>query len=164
MKLKYLFFVNVQKDGDGRWVGFLGYQSGHALELAYHGAVEAEHERHACNQLFEKFNINHPRDYRNRSMSVGDVIVIDHRKAYACESVGWKETPVPDERESGVLIVDHETWEEMTDEEKGEFYHNLSLSKKTFVVDGVVSEYDSMLGPTTTGFGGSSEQPKSHSE
>jgi hypothetical protein len=114
IKMKYLFFVNVQKDDAGYWLGFSGYQSGHALELAYAGEIAADseqaatmretqeererfEERDACNRLFEKFNINHPSDYRNRSMSVGDVIVFDNRRAYACESVGWKEIPIPAE-------------------------------------------------------------------
>jgi hypothetical protein len=98
--MKYLFFVNVQKDAEGRLVGFFdGYKQGHALELAYSGEVDAADEMQACSLLFEKFNIDHPRDYRNRSMSAGDVVVLNNRNAYSCESVGWKEVPLPLEAE-----------------------------------------------------------------
>ena len=104
--MKYLFFVNTQTDF------FSGYREGDTLELAYAGEVEPDselaahmretqegrerfEERGACNRLFETFNIGHPADYRNRSMSVGDVIVLNNKTAYACAPVGWIEVPLP---------------------------------------------------------------------
>jgi hypothetical protein len=100
--MKYLFFLNTQTD-------FLsGYRQGDKLELAYAGEVEVpshlsspEACMHAgCDTLFETFNIDHPNDYRNRSMSVGDVVILgSNRIAYACESIGWKEIPLPAEAE-----------------------------------------------------------------
>jgi hypothetical protein len=94
--MQYRFYVNVEKDEQGRHVGFFGYKQGHALELAYTGEVEAISDSDALNQLFETFNINHPANYRNRSMSVGDaVVLIDESqplsRTYVCEPVGWKE-------------------------------------------------------------------------
>ncbi len=40
--------------------------------------------------LFEKFNVNKPADFKHRSMSVSDVVVINGR-AFYCDSFGWKE-------------------------------------------------------------------------
>lgn len=40
--------------------------------------------------VFFILNMKHPADYRNRSLSVGDVVVDrDAAKAYICLSVGW---------------------------------------------------------------------------
>jgi len=97
--MKYMFFVNIQQDEAGRPLGFFGYRQGHALELGYESEIDATSEAEARDRLFEKFNIAHPSDYRNRSMSVGDVIVFDGNRAYACESAGWKEVPRPVEAE-----------------------------------------------------------------
>lgn len=40
--------------------------------------------------LFEKFNINHPEDYKGRSLSVGDIVQIEDIY-YICCSMDWKE-------------------------------------------------------------------------
>lgn len=46
--------------------------------------------------LFEKFNIHRPQDFKGRSMSVSDIVVL-HRngedKAYYCDSLGFREVP-----------------------------------------------------------------------
>lgn len=39
-------------------------------------------------QLFELFNINHPVDYRGRSMSVSDLVELEDR-FYYCDSIGF---------------------------------------------------------------------------
>jgi hypothetical protein len=94
--MKYRFFVNVEKDEQGRNVGFFGYEAGHALELAYQGEVDAPDDLTCCEWLFERFNIAHPVDYRNRSMSVGDVVVLDGGKAYTCANIGFREIILPE--------------------------------------------------------------------
>lgn len=43
--------------------------------------------------LYEIFNVNHPRDYNGRSMSVGDVVQLDE-KYYFVDSIGFKELPL----------------------------------------------------------------------
>ena len=49
------------------------------------------------NYLFEKFNINHPKGFKGHSMSVSDIIKINHSvyenkaKYYYCDSFGWKD-------------------------------------------------------------------------
>ena len=40
--------------------------------------------------IFEKFNINHPEDYRGRSISTGDIVQLDD-KMYMCDTFDWKE-------------------------------------------------------------------------
>jgi predicted metal-dependent peptidase len=40
-------------------------------------------------ELFRKFNINHPDDYKGRSLSISDIIKLKDRY-YICQRVGWK--------------------------------------------------------------------------
>lgn len=45
-------------------------------------------------KLFELFNINHPKDYRCRSMSVSDIVRIERNGNfiwYYCDRIGWKD-------------------------------------------------------------------------
>jgi len=56
--------------------------------LVYTGQIKEESELHALEKLFEIFNINHPKDYRGRSLSISDVIAINGA-TYYCDSVGW---------------------------------------------------------------------------
>jgi hypothetical protein len=76
--------------------------------LAVEYAETDDSDSAICNRAFERFNIGEPeRDdvvarYRAngtvRSLSVGDVVVIDDR-AYTCASVGWQRvefTPSPE--------------------------------------------------------------------
>jgi YodL-like len=39
---------------------------------------------------FRTLNINHPEDYQERSLSVGDVITIAGERSYRCNWVGWQ--------------------------------------------------------------------------
>lgn len=40
--------------------------------------------------LFFKFNMNHPENFYGHSLSVSDVVILDE-KMYYCDSCGWKE-------------------------------------------------------------------------
>ena len=71
--------------------------------------------------LYEKFNLQHPADYRGHSLSVSDVVVLHENgrnTAYFCDSIGFKEVPefLQDENlvtlETTGLIVDthYGTW------------------------------------------------------
>jgi len=72
------------------------------MEQVYSGTVTGDEDipgsvrcrRQVLEDLFETFNIAHPADYANRSVSVGDIIVIIDEEcwatAYACENIGWK--------------------------------------------------------------------------
>ena len=52
----------------------------------------------------------------------------------------------------------------MTETSERELFRDLSITKKTFILNGVTYEYDSNPGPISWNSGGSSGQPKSHSE
>lgn len=40
--------------------------------------------------LFEKFNLDHPKDYKAHSLSVGDIVCINDEDYYYCNGIGWK--------------------------------------------------------------------------
>lgn len=40
--------------------------------------------------LFYTFNIDRPEDYKARSLSVSDIVILGEKKFY-CDSFGWKE-------------------------------------------------------------------------
>lgn len=44
-------------------------------------------------ELFKKFNLHHPPDFRGHSLSVSDLVKLDD-KYYYCQSIGWKEVKV----------------------------------------------------------------------
>lgn len=48
----------------------------------------------ALEELFVKFNINHPDDFRGHSLSVSDVVTIETEegwKWFYCDDIGWKD-------------------------------------------------------------------------
>ncbi len=40
-------------------------------------------------EAFRLLNINQPKDYTERSLSVGDVLTISDTRSYRCDWVGW---------------------------------------------------------------------------
>lgn len=40
--------------------------------------------------IYMHFNLSHPTDYNNRSISVGDIVVIDHKEYWICDRYGWR--------------------------------------------------------------------------
>ncbi len=40
--------------------------------------------------IFHTFNMNHPADYHQRSLSVGDVVTLDGERSFLCDVTGWK--------------------------------------------------------------------------
>lgn len=52
-----------------------------------------ENDNNVLEELFEMFNVNHPEDYKGRSLSVSDVVAIVRKNVtryYYCDSMGWK--------------------------------------------------------------------------
>lgn len=48
-------------------------------------------------EIFARFNLDHPADYEGRSLSVGDVVEFpDVGSAYFCDDFGWKKIPLKD--------------------------------------------------------------------
>jgi hypothetical protein len=70
----------------------------------------------------------------------------------------------PEMPDSDVIVVDPTLWEKMTETERAKYFRELSMTKKTFILNGVTYEYDSNPGPISWSYGGSSEKPKNHSE
>lgn len=51
-----------------------------------------ENDYDICELLFYQFNMERPKDYTGRSLSVSDIIVItdgDYEAKYYCDLVGW---------------------------------------------------------------------------
>lgn len=75
----------------------IGFRKEH-YEKVYEGVYEHEVEEDlgrnliycVLDGLFHMFNVNHPADYKARSMSVSDVVVVNGR-AFYCDKFGWKE-------------------------------------------------------------------------
>lgn len=110
MKVEYVILINWQQDAEGRYTSFMdGYKPGDRLMSAWAGEIELppiEQEPivnishlDICEQLFEIFNINFPEGYRNRSLSVGDVVRLKiERNVYyfAVDHIGFKQVEVPE--------------------------------------------------------------------
>ena len=53
-------------------------------------------QKYILSSIWEKFNINHPADFRGHSLSVSDVVALkkdgnDYWYWYYCDSLGWEE-------------------------------------------------------------------------
>ena len=59
-----------------------------AMLLAYTIDVFGDDEESALNEIFRRFNTEHPPDYHNRSLSAGDIVVLNGR-AFLCLTQGW---------------------------------------------------------------------------
>lgn len=55
--------------------------------------VQKEDDPTILGELFEQFNIGDHGGTRCRSMSVGDIVVIDDRR-YVCKPIGWERSDV----------------------------------------------------------------------
>ena len=51
-----------------------------------------------CERVYRLLNLEHPAGWQNRSMSIGDVVVINgpHRRAYMTAVIGFSAAPAPD--------------------------------------------------------------------
>lgn len=61
-----------------------------AYKSVYSGLIRAEGSvASILEDLYYKFNMDHPADFRGHSMSVSDVVVLDDA-AYFCDDFGFK--------------------------------------------------------------------------
>ncbi len=58
----------------------------------YEGKIASGDTGDVLESLFTRFNVEIPDDYRGRSLSVSDIVVLGDT-AYYCDSVGWKVIP-----------------------------------------------------------------------
>lgn len=99
MLYDFKVYLNRQEDEDGRLAifGRFGknrYQDGDDLERVWEGAVIADDEHVALEQVFAMFNRGSGSFvgddvYEHRSLSAGDVVEIDGQR-FSCEAVGWR--------------------------------------------------------------------------
>jgi hypothetical protein len=43
----------------------------------------------ALQRLFHDFNVNQPTDFRSYSLSMADIVILDAKRVYYCDSIGW---------------------------------------------------------------------------
>ena len=121
---KDTFFIYQLKDGEEtRDLRFEPYDrlqaAGHTIdranyELVYTAPLSAET---SLEDIFIRFNIDHPQDFQGHSLSVSDIVVLHQsgeNTAHYVDSIGYKEVPeflqeqqkqlTPDERETGETI------------------------------------------------------------
>lgn len=72
----YDFYHNNTFHPTQRYCHFDGYVPGAFLDKVYSGEVDGVTPKAACEKLYVMFNTEHPADYKLRSMSVGDVLML----------------------------------------------------------------------------------------
>jgi len=79
-----------------RWEWLIKYDGGFNFQdykLVYESETNLDEKFDditILDNLFNKFNLNHPEDFYGHSLSVSDVVVLDD-KMYFCDDFGWKE-------------------------------------------------------------------------
>ena len=72
------------------------YEQIYTGTLSKNSTDEQSSHTEVLESLYEKFNLQHPADYRGHSLSVSDVVVLHENgrdTAYFCDSIGFKEVP-----------------------------------------------------------------------
>lgn len=57
----------------------------------YTGEISGDTDNAILERLFCTFNMNHPADFRGHSLSVGDIVLLDGKRAWYCDMIGWVE-------------------------------------------------------------------------
>lgn len=55
--------------------------------------------------IYERFNMNKPADFKGRSLSVSDIVVVmdgKHEEAYFVDTIGFSQVPCPADRDKGI--------------------------------------------------------------
>jgi hypothetical protein len=100
--------------------------------------LQFDSELEVLDNLFRIFNIEHPKDYKGISMSVGDIVEI-FGKFYYCDSMGWKEIEVTKE-------IPKVAFDEYLSFEHCDTLENLTKRKRLLVKDeNLVMKYVSDL-------------------
>lgn len=48
-------------------------------------------EHQILNELFYKFNMNRPEDFKGHSLSMSDIVILNDTNIYFCDEYGWQE-------------------------------------------------------------------------
>lgn len=96
--MKYAIFQVKNTNPNGRMFMNTDWLAKHELTVTvdaydqiYSGEVESSNP---LEYLWKRFNMAHPVDYRGRSLSVSDVVVLtdeEGKRAFFCDSIGWSE-------------------------------------------------------------------------
>ena len=83
------------KEEQERFYAFVGFDYviknfGKVRRSCYDKVYEGEEENITLDDIFRKFNIERPIDFKGHSLSVSDVVIADG-KAFYCDDFGWKE-------------------------------------------------------------------------
>ena len=99
MKIK-IYQINMERDDEGcafMGMDFLNRKLGvdHPASEIYEQVFDGEIDGKSPEDVFAKFNWDHPENYRGRSLSVSDVVeIIDGAEVepgfYFCDSIGFK--------------------------------------------------------------------------
>ena len=60
-------------------------------KTVYTGEIDGNDPNEILEKLYVMFNLNHPADYRGRSLSVSDLVALEDTGTYFCDSFGWKQ-------------------------------------------------------------------------
>ena len=57
----------------------------------YSGTIEEGdlNKNQILENIFIKFNVSHPKDFKGHSLSMSDIVILDNQ-TYLCDMVGWK--------------------------------------------------------------------------
>ena len=60
-------------------------------KTVYSGTIEEGdlNKNQILENIFIKFNVSHPEDFKGHSLSMSDIVVLDN-ETYLCDMVGWK--------------------------------------------------------------------------
>jgi hypothetical protein len=85
-----LVFMNFEFATNHGGVHISNYEKVYSGEIKLTEKNVTDKIGYALEELFEKFNIDIPEDFTERSLSVSDIVVMDGIGTYFCDSIGWK--------------------------------------------------------------------------
>ena len=81
----YRYTILLSKAGD-----FEPFQGAGEFTIAYEGRLRSDDP---LEDLFERFNLTHPEGYKDRSLSIGDLVLLEldgRGYIFACDPTGWR--------------------------------------------------------------------------
>lgn len=120
--------------------------------------------------IFERFNLDHPKDFKGHSLSVSDVVVLHQNgqdTAHYVDSIGYRQVPEFLREQQKELIPDNYLTGEKVTTPRGSF-HLTSMSREQMEAAGYGFHHQSedgkhyIMGNGTQAFAVAAEQPENH--
>lgn len=109
-----IYQINSKRDNDNKL--FVNLKEGEKVNPEMYDRVFDGHiDVDTLEGVFMNFNINLPPNFRGRSMSVSDVVVVNN-KAYICQNIGFEEIPFD------VSLVPNENFPEFIKKHNVKYY------------------------------------------